>query len=339
MLVLGIESTCDETAFALVEGGKRILAQRIASQADLHKQFGGVFPELASRRHFEIFLPLLKEMLGKAHVSGEEIDLIAVAQGPGLIGSLLIGLNGAKALALGWGKPLVGVNHVEAHLYASMMEVDELLFPALGVVVSGGHTFLVRILGIGEYEPIGGTVDDAIGEAFDKVASLLGLPYPGGPGIEELAKRGNRERFLFQRGRVKERKWDFSFSGLKTNVLYTVKGANATKNSPLKIAEDEKPHIAAAFQETALSDVVDRAALAAKEFGCRAIFVGGGVSNNQRFREMFAEKNLSIPLFWPPKGLSLDNAAMIAGLGFHLYQKRGKGNDLTLEPYPRQSLL
>lgn len=334
MLVLGIESTCDETAAAVVRDGKEILSNIIASQADLHQQYGGVFPELACRRHIDVLIPVLQEALEKAQIQPEEIDLIAVAKGPGLIGALLIGLNAAKALSLAWDRPFVGVNHVEAHLYAAMM-LHEPLFPALGIVVSGGHTFMIRISALGTYEPIGATVDDAIGEAFDKVATLLGLPYPGGPAIEALAQSGDPSRYMFRPGKVKGHPWDFSFSGLKTNVLYTVKGQSATKHSPLLISEEEKAHVAAAFQETALGDIVNKGVKAARHFDCKAIYLGGGVSNNQRLRKLFAQAAPELVIHWPPLGLSLDNAAMIAGLGYQTYLKKGSGDSLDLEPLTR----
>jgi N6-L-threonylcarbamoyladenine synthase len=335
MIVLGIESTCDETACAIVKDGKEILSNKIASQTDIHRKYGGVFPELACRHHIDILIPLIKESLYEASISSEKIDLIAVAKGPGLIGALLIGLNTAKALALAWEKPWIGVNHVEAHLYAAMMPQKSIEFPALGVVISGGHTFLVRIMDIGNYELLGTTVDDAIGEAFDKVAVMLGLPYPGGPAIEALARNGNSAFYTFKKGKVKGRPWDFSFSGIKTNVMYTLKGANANKNSPLTIKEEDKPHIAAAFQETVLLDIVDKALSAALYFECKGIYIGGGVSNNQRLKELFIEKKPTLPVFWPPQGLSLDNAAMIAGLGYHTFLKKGRSDPLDLEPMPR----
>lgn len=335
MLVLGIESTCDETACAIVQGGKEVLANVISSQCDLHNQFGGVFPELACRRHVDALIPVIQKALKEASVTPEQIGLISAAKGPGLIGALLIGLNAAKALALAWNIPFIGVNHVEAHLYAAMMPLEQPPLPALGVVVSGGHTFLVRIDEIGTYHLIGSTQDDAIGEAFDKVACLLGLSYPGGPEIEALAKRGNPLRFPFRPGKIKNHPWDFSFSGLKTNVLYTIKGPNATKDSPLIITENEKADIAASFQETALKDVVHKAIGAAKLFDCRAIYCGGGVSNNKRLRALFDELQCPYPLFYPAQMLTLDNAAMIAGLGFHTFLREKKGDGLDLEPMTR----
>lgn len=338
MFVLGIESTCDETACAIVRDGKEILSHVVASQVSDHQRFNGVYPEVASRAHFEAIIPVIQKALAEAHVSKEAIDLIAVAHGPGLIGSLLLGLNVAKALSLAWEVPFVGVNHVEAHLYAAMMPLDNIPFPSLGVVISGGHTFLVKISGIGRYEMIGTTQDDAIGEAFDKVAALLDLPYPGGPSIEALAKQGDPSRFPFSAPKLKGRPWDFSFSGLKTNVLYTVKGANSTKKSVTIVSESDKADIAASFQEVALGEIIHKTLKAADMFGCQAIFLGGGVSNNKRLRGLFAEKKSTLPIYWPPVGLSLDNAAMIAGLGYHVYLGKGKGDDLSLEPMTRISL-
>ncbi len=323
MLVLGIETTCDETACSVVRDGEEILSNVIASQS--HEAYGGVYPEMAARQHVDLIIPVVKQAMEGI----DKVDLIAVAKGPGLIGPLLIGLNAAKALSLGWEIPYVGVNHVEAHLYGAMMGAPK-LFPALGVVVSGGHTFLVKIRDVGSYEMIGTTVDDAVGEAFDKVATLLGLPYPGGPHIEQLARQGDPSRFSFRAGRVKGRPFDFSFSGLKTNVLYQVKGQNGTRHSDMLISEEEKADVAASFQETALCDVVDKANKAASEWNLRAIYVGGGVSQNQRLRELLKG---DLPVFFPEKGLCLDNAAMIAGLGYHVYQ--GQGAPFDLEPQTR----
>ncbi len=313
MKVLGIETSCDETAVAVVAEGKQILVNLVASQAKIHEQYGGVYPEVASRHHVDQLLPLVEEAT-KDH----EIDLIAVANGPGLMGALLMGVTGAQALAYGWQKPLVGVNHVEAHLYAAMME-EMPRFPALGVVVSGGHTFLAKMEGICEYEILGTTVDDAAGEAFDKVAALLDFPYPGGPHIETLAKDGDPTRYHFRGGRVKGRPLDFSFSGLKTNVLYQVKGAQGSRKGPTVIDPAAKKDIAASFQRAALEDIFNKALLAAKSFDCQAIYLGGGVTQNKKLRKLF--DTAPYPVFWPGAGLSLDNGAMIAGLGYHLYQK------------------
>ncbi|MGR3973434.1 MAG: tRNA (adenosine(37)-N6)-threonylcarbamoyltransferase complex transferase subunit TsaD [Candidatus Rhabdochlamydia sp.] len=334
MKILGIESTCDETACAIVENGLHILSQTVATQFDLHSQYGGVYPELACRRHFEVLIPLIDETLRQANTAPQEIDAIAVAYGPGLIGALLIGLTAAKGLALAWNIPFVGVNHIEAHLYAAMMSCPKPTFPALGVVISGGHTLLVKIEAVGVYTPIGTTVDDAVGEAFDKVATLLDLPYPGGPEIEKLALKGNPFRYPFKPGIVKGRNWDFSFSGLKTNVLYTVKGQNSHKEAPLIISEEDKADIAASFQRAALDHVAKKAKDAAAFFGCEMIFFGGGVCQNRYLQSLFSSN--SPQAFFPPLGLAVDNAVMIAGLGFHVYQRRGhQGDDFDLEPQTR----
>jgi N6-L-threonylcarbamoyladenine synthase len=336
MIVLGIESTCDETACALVQDGKTVLSNVIHSQAELHHPFGGVFPELACRRHIDVLIPVIKKALQTAGIAApSEIDLIAAAKGPGLIGALLIGLNSAKALSYAWGVPFIGVNHVEAHFYAAMMPLENPPLPALGLVVSGGHTFMVKIDKVGKYAMIGSTRDDAVGEAFDKVAALLGLPYPGGPAIESLAKQGDPSRFPFRPGRVKDHPLDFSFSGLKTNVLYKVKGQSACKGAPLIITEQEKADVAASFQETALRDVVFKTLEAAKTFPCQALYCGGGVSSNLRLRELFNTLNFPHPVYYPEKGLILDNGAMIAGLGFHYYRGQKKGDGYDLQPTTR----
>lgn len=335
MIVLGIESTCDETACAIVRDGREVLSNVIWSQTELHNRFGGVFPELACRSHIDALIPAIKQAIDEAGISASQVELVAAAKGPGLIGALLIGLNTAKCLSYAWNVPFVGVNHVEAHLYAAMMPLENPPLPALGLVVSGGHTFIVKIDEIGTYEMIGTTQDDAIGEAFDKVATLLGLPYPGGPEIEALAKLGNPLRFPFRPGRIKNRPLDFSFSGLKTNVLYTVKGQSASKDAPVIISEQEKADVAASFQETALKDVISKATDAAKSFDCKAIYCGGGVSNNERLRDLFREMNTSYPIYYPEKKMSLDNAAMIAGLGFHCYRRAKIGDGFDLEPMTR----
>ena len=337
MLVLGIESTCDETACAIVKDGNQILSNIVSSQIDLHQQFGGVVPELACRRHIDVMMPVIKEALVVADVSLQDIDLIAVAHGPGLIGALLLGLNTAKSLSLALQKPFIGVNHIEAHLYAAIMShTQPVIFPALGVVISGGHTSLVKVHSIGNYEILGETVDDAIGEAFDKVAKILGLPYPGGPEIERLAQQGNPLRYPFKSGRIKGRPFDFSFSGLKTSVLYAVKGQNATGHPADQVLTDQEVYdVAASFQHAAFHDVVQKSLAAAKMHECSTLIFGGGVSNNQRLRKLFNEQAPDLTLLWPAKGLILDNAAMIAGLGFHRYRLAGCGDSLTLEALTR----
>lgn len=335
MLVLGIESTCDETACAIVRDGREILANIVASQIQLHAEYGGVVPELACRRHIDVVIPILDAALKQSHLTLSDIDLIAVAHGPGLIGALLIGLNLAKSLALAIQKPFIGVNHIEAHLYAALMShASEIEFPCLGAVLSGGHTALVLMKDIGTYHLIGQTVDDAIGEAFDKVAKLLNFPYPGGPYIESLALQGDPQRYPFKGGHVKGRPLDFSFSGLKTAVLYALKGQNANQ-AIADLSEQEKADVAASFQQAALKDIVTKTLTAAEQYGVKTIVFGGGVTNNRKLRQLFSEERKDLHYLWPSVGLSLDNAAMIAGLGYHHYQKRGYGDPFDLEPLTR----
>lgn len=335
MLILGIETTCDETACAVVRDGIDILSNVVTSQIDLHNEYGGVVPELACRRHIDLFLPTLDKALKDAQVSLEQIDLIAVAYAPGLIGALLIGLNAAKTLALALQKPFVGVNHVEAHLYAALMSQAAFpIFPCLGMVLSGGHTAVLKIQEIGDYRLIGQTVDDAIGESFDKAAKILGLPYPGGPHIEQWAQKGKLGTFKFKPGKVKGKPFDFSFSGLKTQVLYAVKGQNE-REAEKRLSQQEKYDLAAAFQETAFMDIIDKAKLAAQQENCRTIVLGGGVTFNKHLRSLFQQKAPELSTIWPKGELSLDNAAMIAGLGYHVYRKKGEGDALGLEAKSR----
>lgn len=336
MLVLGIESTCDETACSVVREGKEILSNVVASQVNIHEGYGGVFPEVAARRHAEVIVSIIDKSLSDAKVSLNEIDLIAVAHGPGLIGAILIGLNAAKALALSRNIPYIGVNHVEAHLYASFMSQASLPeFPCIGVVLSGAHTHLVQINAIGEYELLGQTIDDAIGEAFDKVARVLGLSYPGGPIIEKLASQGDPNRFPFKSGRVKNRPLDFSFSGIKTGVLYAVKGQNGLATNEAPLSDADRNDVAASFQHAVFTDVIKKTLAAAKERNCRSIIFGGGVTNNNHLRKMFAEAAPELDLLWPSLGLSLDNAAMIAGLGYHQYKVKKEPSSYHLQALPR----
>jgi N6-L-threonylcarbamoyladenine synthase len=334
MRVLGIETTCDETACAVVEDGKKILSSVVSSSIDLHAPYQGVVPELACRRHVEMFIPVLEQALSEASISLDDLDVVAVAQGPGLVGALLVGLNAAKALALAAERPFVGVNHVEAHLYASMMgRLHEIQWPAVGLVVSGGHTVLCLVEGIGRYRLLGSTMDDAIGEAFDKVSVLLGTGYPGGPQIERLARQGSLNRFQLTPGRVKGQPLDFSFSGLKTAVLYAAKGQNA--RGPLLLDDQEKADLAAAFQEVAFTDLCHKVQLAIEKTGAKSILVGGGVSCNLRLRELLHSVAGELPIFWPGPGLSTDNAAMIAGLGYHIYRRQQCGSPFELEASPQ----
>lgn len=336
MRVLGIESSCDETAASIVDDGKVILSNIVSSQSALHAPYGGVIPELACRRHVEVIIPVINQALSVANTKLSDIDLIAAAKGPGLIGALLIGLNAAKALSFAMDIPFIGINHLEAHLYAAMMDhLDHIPFPALGLILSGGHTALVHIDNLGSYRVIGITVDDAIGEAFDKVASMLNLPYPGGRYIEELAKTGDPYKYSFSAGKCKRNPLNFSYSGLKTNVLYAVKGQNSHKNSPLIIDESEKQHIAASFQRAAFSDILNKTLTALDQHMYRSIILGGGVCCNQNLNAMFTEAITTLPIFWPKPNLSCDNAAMIAGLAYHKFRDSKKADSFDLKVMPR----
>jgi len=335
MLSFGIESTCDETSCAIVRDGHDILSQVIASQVDLHSQFGGVVPELASRLHVEMIFPLAKQALLQAQKKLSDIDIFCCARGPGLIGALLVGLHFAKGLAWATGKPLVGVNHIEAHLFASMMSkpIKECAFPALGLVLSGGHTSLVLIHSLGHYTLLGQTVDDAIGESFDKVAKMLSLPYPGGPNVEKYAD-GISPKPLFKVGSVKGRPLDFSFAGLKTQVLYRLRGKNLERRDP--VSDDEKKEIASSFQHAAFMQIIQKIKLALSELKemPKAIFFGGGVAQNKALFKM-CQESLNLPLIFPPADLCSDNGAMIAGLGFYKYVEKGENELFTLEPETR----
>lgn len=335
MLVLGIESTCDETAASVVRSGHEILSNIIYSQEDFHKTHGGVIPELACRKHLDVMLPVIQQALDKAGCRLEDIDLIACARGPGLLGALLIGLNTAKALAFALEKPFIGVNHLEAHLYASMMNNPPQKFPCLGLILSGGHTALVHIQELRKYHTLGSTVDDAVGEAFDKVASLLDFPYPGGPFIENLAKDGDPYKYSFKAGQVKQNPLGFSFSGLKTNVLYAVKGQNQDKHSPSNLTDIQKKDIAASFQRAAFSDIVNKTLLACELHNYQALIFGGGVCSNQTLKKMFEEAMPHIPQFWPKKGLASDNATMIAGLGYQQFIQQQHPDSFYLKALPR----
>lgn len=329
MLVLGIESTCDETAASLVRDGRETLSQVISSQVDLHEIFGGVVPELACRRHMEVIIQVIRQAVEEANCTLDEVDLIAVANGPGLVGPLLIGVNTAKGIALALGKPVVGVNHVEAHLYAAIMSSDEPVhYPVLGMIVSGGHTAIVLVESIGRYKLIGQTVDDALGEAYDKVAKMLGLAYPGGPIIEKLAEGGDATRFPLKAGVCKDNPLNFSFSGLKTAVLYAMKGQDVENTQFQK-------DLSASFQKAALTDLVQKARKAAKETGCTGILFGGGVTNNMALRKLFAEEAKELRCYFPTRALSLDNATMIAGLGYHVFQSKGPSDLKTLDAVTR----
>ena len=335
-VVLGIETSCDETAIGIVKDGKEILCNIYASHIDIHETFGGVFPEMSSRRHFDLLLPTIKKSLSDTSLTFDDIDLIAVANRPGLMGSLLMGVNVAKTLAYSLNIPIVGVNHLEAHLYGAMMSEKDFTTPSIGLIASGGHTSLLRISSLGSYTVLGNTLDDAVGEAFDKVGRLLNLTYPAGPKIEQLAKSGSAEKFPFKRKTQNKHPYNFSYSGLKTQALYMLKGQNGNSKSETIIKESDFKDFAASFQECALLPLVKGALLACENEGLTKIYVGGGVSNNQRFREIFSNlKNEEISVVWPKSGLSLDNGAMIAGLGHQIFIRAGKiGENLSLSAIP-----
>jgi len=335
LLTLGIETTCDETGIAIVRGTDEILSNEIASQIELHRPYGGVLPELASREHAEIFLPLLDLALKNAKISLDQIDLIAVASGPGLLGPLLVGVTAAKSLSLALNIPFIGVNHLEAHLFAALMGLPkEERYPALGVIVSGGHTQLLLCTSVDTFIPIGDTHDDAMGEAFDKVAKMLGLPYPGGPEIERLAKTGNPDRYTFRPPNMKEYPYSFSLSGVKTKVLYTLYGQDF--RGELKPIDDQtKRDISASFQKGVFTDLIEKTLKAANAFNCKTIIFGGGVTSSQTLRTWFDARKGDLTLLWPDRILSLDNGAMIAGLGAHLFSHGHPPSSLTLRPTPR----
>jgi len=332
MILLAIETTCDETGAAILEGpGVPVIRSSVvASQIDLHGRFGGVVPEVAARAHVRQILPVIDEALKRAGVTLGEIEAVAVATRPGLVGALIVGLTAAKALALALGVPLVAVDHLEGHLYACQMAFPERqVYPCVGLVVSGGHTSLYECRGPIEASPLGGTIDDAAGEAFDKVASMLGLGYPGGPGIERAAAGGNPAAYAFPRPFLHDERLDFSFSGVKTAVLYAVKGQDgrgAGALSPAVVAD-----VAASFQEAVADVLVGKARQALRKTGLRRIGVGGGVVANGRIRQRLAEMAGAegVELFLPPMSLCTDNAAM-AGVAFEKLAA-GQVAELTID--------
>ncbi len=318
MLVLGIETSCDETAIAVVRDGRRILSNVVASQVELHARYGGVVPELASRQHVEAIVPTLTEALERARCRLADIDAVAVTTGPGLAGALLVGANFAKALAWARSLPLLAVNHLEAHIYAAWLDRDrEPLFPALCLTVSGGHSDVVLMEGHGRYRRLGQTVDDAAGEAFDKVARLLGLGFPGGPALERLAAArtggrppGGPPALRLPRPRL-DGPYDFSFSGLKTKVLRLVQGE--------KGARPPAAELAAAFQEAVVDSLATKAVLAARNEGARQLILSGGVAANSRLRAVLGERS-PVPVLVPPPALCTDNGAMVAACGWRRLQ-------------------
>ena len=305
--VLGVETSCDETAAAVVEEGLRVRSSVVSSQVELHARFGGVVPEVAGRAHVEALVPVVTDALDAAGASGPDLAAVAVTVGPGLIGALLVGVSAAKSLSLAWGVPLVGVNHLEGHLYAGLLEDPDLEMPVVVLLVSGGHTLLVRMDGPGRYEILGETIDDAAGEAFDKVARYLDLGYPGGPAIDRVAAQGDGRSIAFPRARV-DGVHDFSFSGLKTSVV------NYVRRHPEVSTED----VAASFQVAVVEALLAKALAAADEAGARGICLAGGVAANSLLRKRTVEECEAAGLraFLPSRAMCTDNAAMIAAAGW-----------------------
>ncbi len=327
-LVLGIETSCDETAAALVMGGYDVVSSAVSTQVDLHAQFGGVVPEIAGRAHLDLLNPMIARAIVEAGVAEDRIDAVACTVGPGLIGALLVGVSAAKALALTWDVPFVGVNHMEAHLYAAFLEDPTLEFPLVVLLVSGGHTMLIEMQGHGQYRLLGQTIDDAAGEAFDKVARFLGLEYPGGPAIDREAQQGNPEAIAFPRAMLHDG-LDFSFSGLKTSVM------NHVRKHPDVSSAD----VAASFQAAVVDVLVHKAQRAAQQVGARGLVLGGGVAANSLLRERFlsACTTSGVRGFLPSRAMCTDNAAMIAAAGWHRLRSDGP-TALDVGAYPNLRL-
>jgi N6-L-threonylcarbamoyladenine synthase len=349
--ILGIESSCDETAAAVVENENRILSSVVASQLDTHGKYGGVVPELASREHLRAIVPVVRSALEQAGVGLPDLDAVAVTAGPGLVGSLLVGITYAKALVFVTGKPLIGVNHIEGHIHAVVLESAAsgltIEYPALALVVSGGHTHLFEVQEQFEYRLLGKTRDDAAGEAFDKVAKLLGFGYPGGPVIDRLAPYGDASAVRFTLARMKGNTLDFSFSGLKTAVLRWTEAHQMDeelgvrrallKTTPhptleqwLSVTPRATLDLLAAFQYTVIEELMKRIAQSAEEIGARTAIVSGGVACNSGLRRAAQSSRLPYPVLFPSLGLSTDNAAMIAAAAFRKL-KRGERDDFTLQ--------
>lgn len=315
--ILAIESSCDETAAAVVENGRTVLSNVIFSQIDLHKVYGGVVPEIASRKHIEKINQVVEEALEKANTTLDDVDGIAVTYGPGLVGALLVGVSFAKSIAYAKQKPLVGVHHIEGHISANYIEHLELEPPFLCLVASGGHSHLVLVKDYGTYEIIGRTRDDAAGEAFDKVARAIGLGYPGGPKIDKLAKEGNKYAIQFPRAVIEDAPFDFSFSGLKSAVL------NYLNQCEMKQIPVNKADVAASFQQAVIDVLVDHTVKAAKELGIQTVALAGGVASNTSLRLEMEErcKKEQLSFYYPSPIYCTDNAAMIGVAGYYEYQK------------------
>lgn len=333
MIIMGIESSCDETSVSLIEDGRKILSNTIFSQINTHKLYGGVVPEIASREHLQAINYVVKESLEEANKTFEDIDLIAVTKGPGLVGALLVGVSYAKGIALALKKPLIGVNHMEGHICANYLEFNELRPPFVSLVVSGGHTYLVEVLSYTDYKVIGQTRDDAAGESFDKVSRALELGYPGGPAIQKASEKGNKEAIKFPRVMLDKNTYDFSFSGLKTAVLNYINQEKMVGN------EINKHDVAASFQAAVNDVLVEKSIRLIKEKGYSAFVLSGGVAANKDLRERFEKdlENLSVDFYYPSISLCTDNAAMIAAAGYYNYLEYG-ADDLRVNVIPNLGL-
>jgi N6-L-threonylcarbamoyladenine synthase len=335
MKILALETTCDETAAAVVTDRLEVLGSVVASQDDLHRRFGGVVPEIASRAHVERILPVIDETLKRAGLSLADLDAVAVANTPGLPGSLLVGLVAAKTICLSLGIPLIAVNHLQAHIYACRLAGKEEVFPCVGLIVSGGHSSLYRCQGPLDFELLGATIDDAAGEAFDKVAGMLGLPYPGGPSIQRAAEKGDPRAYAFPRAFLKDRgRLDFSFSGLKTAVRYTIAGPGRPDFQQLRLSPQQVADLAASFQEAVADCLVGKAFLALERTGLTILCVGGGVAANRRLRWRLEEESRRrrVRLHVAPLRLCTDNAVMGA-IAVERY-KAGWFESLDLDAHP-----
>jgi N6-L-threonylcarbamoyladenine synthase len=342
MKILGIESSCDETAASVVEDGRRLLSNVVNSQIDIHAVYGGVVPEVAARSHIEVINPVINQALADAHCTWDDIDAIAVTYAPGLIGSLLVGTLAARTLAVLKNKPLYPIHHVESHVYANFLNETAPQFPMLALIVSGGHSQLVLFRDHGDYELLGQTQDDAVGEAFDKVAKILGLPYPGGPSVAQAALLGNPRRYDLPKAKLKD-PYNFSFSGLKTAVLRAVQretGVDFTFPSgelAARLNDVQRHDFAASFQYTAISTLVDKAEKAYRDYAPKSVVIAGGVAANQELRRQLSER-LPLTIDYAPIQLCTDNAAMIATLGYYYAQKKQPTDPLELEVIPSLSM-
>lgn len=334
-LILGIETSCDETAAAVVSNGCQIKSSIVASQSHLHERFGGVVPEIASRAHVEQILPVVQEAIDRAGVTAEQIAAVAVANQPGLTIALMVGVTAAKTLAWAWQKPLIAVNHIHAHLQSAMLEqAEEIELPAVALIVSGGHTNLYDAESCLDLKLLGRTIDDAAGEAFDKVAAILNLPYPGGPSIEKIAREGNPKAVAFPRTLLDKSSLDFSFSGLKTAVLYHCQGQDMKgQNRVPGMSRQELADIAASFQAAVVDVLVEKTRRAVEKVGAKTVLIGGGVAANSALRQAMETlaSRYNLRLLIAHKRLCTDNAAMVAALGYYKYQA-GLFAPMSLEP-------